>query len=133
MNVAGCEDKPTQLNNAGGADWRIAGMRLHLGQNPISAKFIMCTICGSAPGNVPTTSPSCLFRQYAAFGHVRAGAGGCEGRNIFSFNVAECRFQSNVVVGFIDEKVQRRHTGNVTKAAPTEPFPFVANFAPDKN
>ena len=29
-------------------------------------------------------------------------------------------------------KGQRRHTGNVTKAVPIEPFPFVANFAPDK-
>lgn len=28
-------------------------MRPHSGCNPISVKFIMCTICGNAPGNAP--------------------------------------------------------------------------------
>ncbi len=52
--------------------------------------------------------------------------------NIFSFDVAEFRFWLNVVVGFIDHKGRRRHAGNVTRALQIEPFPFVANFAPDK-
>ncbi len=72
-------------------------------------------------------------RQTACrLGRAHAGAGGCEGRNIFSFDVAEFRFWLNVVVGFIDHKGRRRHAGNVTKALQIEPFPFVANFAPDK-
>jgi hypothetical protein len=58
--------------------------------------------------------------------------GGWKRRNIFSFDVAEFRFWLNVVVGFIDGKGQRRRTGNVIKAVQIEPFPFVANFAPDK-
>ena len=73
-----------------------------------------------------------LAQTVCRLGRARAGAGGCKRRNIFSFDVAKFRFWLNVVVGFIDEKGQRRHTGNVTKAVQIEPFPFVANFAPDK-
>jgi hypothetical protein len=63
---------------------------------------------------------------------VRAGAAGWKMRNIFSHDVVEFRFWLNVVVGLIDGKGQRRHTGNVTKAMQIEPFRLVANFAPNK-
>ena len=89
-----------------GADWRIAGMRLHLGRNPISVKIIIGTICG----NAPTTTQSRSFERYVGLG-VRVLAGGWTRRNIFSFDVAEFRFWLNVVVGFIDENGRRRHAG----------------------
>ena len=73
-----------------------------------------------------------LVQTVRRLGRARAGAGGCEGRNIFSFDVAEFRFWLKVIVGFIDEQGQRRHTGNVNRAVQIEPFPFVANFAPAK-
>ncbi len=102
-------------------------MRLHLGRNPISVKIIIGTICG----NAPTTTQSRSLERYVGLG-VRVLAGGWTRRNIFSFDVAEFRFWLNVVVGFIDGKGQRRHTGNVTKAMQIEPFRLVANFAPNK-
>ena len=43
-----------------------------------------------------------------------------------------CSVHLNAVVGFIDEKGNRRHTGNVTRAVQIEPFPFAANFAPER-
>ena len=87
----------------------------------------VCTIYGSAP----TTSQSCSFKGYVGLG-VRVPAQGWKRRNVFSFDVAEFRFWLNVVVRSIDENGQRRHTDNVTKAVKIEPFPFVANFAPNK-
>jgi hypothetical protein len=77
-------------------------------------------------------NPIMLVQTICRLGRARAGAGGCEGRNIFSLDVAEFRFWLNVVVGFIDDKGQRRHTGKITRAVQIEAFPFVANFAPDK-
>jgi hypothetical protein len=73
-----------------------------------------------------------LVQTVCRLGRARAGAGCWKGRNIFSFDVAEFGFWLNVVVGFIDEKGRRRHAGNVTTAMQIEPFPFVANFAPNK-
>jgi hypothetical protein len=41
-------------------------------------------------------NPIMLVQTLCRLGHVRAGAGGCEGRNIFSFDVAEFRFWLNL-------------------------------------
>jgi hypothetical protein len=73
-----------------------------------------------------------LVQTVCRLGRARAGAGGWKRRNVFSFDVAEFRFWLNVVVGFIDQKGQRRHTGNITKAVQIELFPFLANFVPNK-
>jgi len=77
-------------------------------------------------------NPIMLVQTVCRLGRARAGARGWKRRNVFSFDVAEFRFWLNVVVGFIDEKGQRRHTGNVATAVQIEPFPLVANFAPNK-
>jgi hypothetical protein len=77
-------------------------------------------------------NPIILVQTACRLGRVRAGAAGWKMRNIFSHDVVEFRFWLNVVVGLIDGKGQRRHTGNVTKAMQIEPFRLVANFAPNK-
>ena len=76
-------------------------------------------------------NPIMLVQTVCRLGRVSASAGGWKRRNVFHFDVAEFRFWLNAVVGFIDEKGNRRHTGNVTRAVQIEPFPFVNKFEPD--
>jgi hypothetical protein len=77
-------------------------------------------------------NPVMLVQTVCRLGRARAGAGGCEGRNIFSLDVAESRFWLIVVVGFIDENGNDGIRAMSPRRCKIEPFPFVANFVPDK-
>jgi hypothetical protein len=62
--------------------------------------------------------------------HERQGAHmGWKRRNIFQYDVRGYRFWVNTVVGYIDGKGKRRHTGNLTRSVVIEPTPFIGNFA----
>ncbi len=44
------------------------------------------------------------------------------------FDIHDHRFWVNVV-GYLDAKGKRRHTGNVSRSVIIEPMPFVSDFA----
>ena len=56
---------------------------------------------------------------------------GWKRRNVFHFDVCPYRFWVNAVVGYLDARGKRRHTGNVTRLVQIDPIPFVNKFEPD--
>lgn len=54
---------------------------------------------------------------------------GWKRQNVFHFDVGQYRFWVNAVVGYLDGRGKRRHTGNVTKLVQIDPIPFVNKFA----
>ena len=56
---------------------------------------------------------------------------GWKRRNVFHFDVGPYRFWVNAVVGYLDGRGKRRHTGNVTRLVQIDPIPFVNKFEPD--
>ena len=58
--------------------------------------------------------------------------GGWKRRNNFSFDVAEFRFWLNVVVGFIEQKGQRRHMANSPGRCKSSRFPLWPISPPTK-
>lgn len=56
---------------------------------------------------------------------------GWKRRNVFHFDVGPYRFWVNAVVGYLDGRGKRRHTGNVTRLVQIDPIPFFNKFEPD--
>jgi hypothetical protein len=61
----------------------------------------------------------------------RAGrrGSGWQRQNVFYFDIDDHRFWINAAVGFLDERGNRRHTGNLTRSVLIEPIPFATNLS----
>lgn len=61
----------------------------------------------------------------------RAGrrGSGWQRQNVFYFDIDDHRFWINAVVGYVDEKGNRRHTGNRTRSVIIEPLAFATGTA----
>jgi hypothetical protein len=69
-------------------------------------------------------TPVMLVQTVCRLGGSGGRSSGWQRRNVFYFDIDNYRFWVNAVVGYLDDKGKRRHTGNVTRSVIIEPIPF---------
>jgi hypothetical protein len=74
-------------------------------------------------------TPVMLVQTICPIDRQRGKGAGWQRRNVFYFDIDEHRFWVNAVVGYLDAKGKRRHTGNLTSLVTIEPTPFIGDFA----
>jgi hypothetical protein len=73
-------------------------------------------------------NPVMLVQTVVRLGHKGRRGSGWQRPNVFHFDIDDHRFWINAVVGYVDEKGNRRHTGNRTRSVVIEPISFMPNL-----
>jgi hypothetical protein len=73
-------------------------------------------------------NPIMLLQAVCRRSRSTANDMGWKRQNVFHFYVDQYRFWVNAVVGYLDGRGKRRHTGNVTRLVHIDPIPFMSLF-----
>lgn len=73
-------------------------------------------------------TPVMLVQTVCPIARQKGKSSGWQRSNVFYFDIDDLRFWVNAVVGYLDAKGKRRHTGNVTKLVSLEPTPFAGDL-----
>jgi hypothetical protein len=74
-------------------------------------------------------NPVMLLQAVCRRSRSSASEMGWKRQNVFHFDVGQYRFWVNAVVGYLDGRGKRCHTGNVTRLVRIDPISFVNKFA----